>query len=80
MQLMLEHSNLLDVPAYQSAHFSGHARLSADDQNAAQPIFQLFDPLRYRRGSNVESPCRAFETSLPHYGGNSRQGGVIQHD
>jgi hypothetical protein len=80
MELMLEHSNLLDMPAYQPAHFGSRARLPADEQNTTQSIFQLLDPLRYRGGSDVESPCRTFETSLPHYHGNSRQRGVIQHD
>ena len=70
VQLVLEHSNLLDMPAYQPAHLGRRARLTAHDQNATQSLLQLLDPLRNRRWRDIEGTSGALEAALPD---NSRQ-------
>jgi hypothetical protein len=60
-QILLQHADLLHMPAQHAAGLGCPTWLPAHDQHATQALFQLLDALRDRRSCDAERPRRTFE-------------------
>ena len=55
----------------------GHGGGGALDQQPSYPVFQRLDPLRHRRGGDIERLRGTLETALADHGGKGAKLGMV---
>lgn len=78
-QIVLQQPHPIEMGAQRAAELRRLARLAADDQDRAEPLFEPAHPLRHGRRRDGERRRGALERAFAHHGGDGGEGGIIQH-